>query len=64
MLAETPGRDASRLLGPDGFDSAMNYLFRDAAIDFFAKGTITADQFKDRLDSMLRRRIRKKSICP
>lgn len=54
MLAETWG-DASRLLGPDGFDSAMNYLFRDAAIDFFAKGTITADQFKDRLDSMLRR---------
>lgn len=53
MLAETWG-DASRLLGPDGFDSAMNYLFRDAAIDFFAKGTITADQFKDRLDSMLR----------
>ncbi len=54
MLAETWG-DASRLLGPDGFDSAMNYLFRDAAIDFFAKGTITADQFKDRLDSMLMR---------
>ena len=54
MLAETWG-DASRLLGPDRFDSAMNYLFRDAAIDFFAKGTISADQFKDRLDSMLMR---------
>ena len=54
MLAETWG-DASRLLGPDGFDSAMNYLFRDAAIDFFAKSAITADQFKDRLDSMLMR---------
>lgn len=54
MLAETWG-DASRLLGPDSFDSAMNYLFRDATIDFFAKGAITAGQFKDRLDSMLMR---------
>ena len=54
MLAETWG-DASRMLGPDGFDSAMNYLFRDAAIDFFAKGTITTGQLKDRLDSMLMR---------
>ena len=54
MLAETWG-DASRLLGPDGFDSAMNYLFRDAAIDFFALGAITADQFQDRLNSMLTR---------
>ena len=52
ILAETWG-NASRLLGPDGFDSAMNYLFRDAVIDFFAKGTITARQFQDRLDSML-----------
>lgn len=51
ILAETWG-DASRLLGPDGFDSAMNYLFRDAVIDFFANDTIPADQFKDRLDSM------------
>ena len=51
ILAETWG-DASRMLGPDGFDSAMNYLFRDAAIDFFAKGTIDAGQFRDRLDSM------------
>ena len=54
ILAETWG-DASRLLGQDGFDSAMNYLFRDAAIDFFARGTIDAEQFQDRLDSMLMR---------
>ena len=54
LLAETWG-DASRLLGPDGFDSAMNYLFRDAVIDFFAKSVITADQFGDRLNSMLMR---------
>ena len=54
LLAETWG-DASRLLGPDGFDSAMNCLFRDAVIDFFAKSVITADQFGDRLNSMLMR---------
>ena len=54
ILAETWG-DASRLLGPDGFDSAMNYLFRDAVIDFFARGAVTADQFKNRLDGMLMR---------
>ena len=54
LLAETWG-DASRMLGPYGFDSAMNYLFRDAVIDFFARGTITADQFRNQLDSMLMR---------
>ncbi|MBQ6514683.1 MAG: glycoside hydrolase family 13 protein [Clostridia bacterium] len=54
ILAETWG-DASRLLGPDGFDSAMNYLFRDAVIDFFARGAVTADQFKNRLVGMLMR---------
>ena len=51
ILAETWG-DASRLMGPDGFDCAMNYLFRDAVIDFFALGKIRAELFQDRLDSM------------
>lgn len=54
MLCETWG-DASNLLGPDGFDSAMNYVFRDAMIDFFARGKISAEQFQDRLNSMLMR---------
>lgn len=54
MLCETWG-DASRMLGSDGFDSAMNYLFRDAAVDFFARGSICAAQFNDRLNSMLMR---------
>ena len=54
ILAET-WSDASRLLGPDGFDSAMNYLFRDAAIDFFARSSITAERFRDRLNSLLMR---------
>ena len=54
MLCETWG-DASGLLGPDGFDSAMNYLFRDAMIGFFAHGSITAQALNERLNSMLMR---------
>lgn len=54
MLCETWG-DASRLLGPDGFDCAMNYLFRDAVIGFFAHGSISAPAFDKRLNSMLMR---------
>ena len=54
ILAETWG-DATRLLGPDGFDSAMNYLFRDGVIDFFAKGNLDAEEFRDRMNSMLMR---------
>ena len=54
MLCETWG-DASRLLGPDGFDCAMNYLFRDAVIAFFARGEITAETFSCRLNSILMR---------
>lgn len=48
MLCETWG-DASRLLGPDGFDSAMNYLFRDAMLAFFAHGSINARELNERL---------------
>ena len=54
MLGETWG-DASRLLGPDGFDSAMNYLFRDAVADFFARGAIDAQGLEKRLNGMLMR---------
>lgn len=54
LLAETWG-DASRLLGPDGFDSAMNYLFRDAAVAFFAGDAISAEVLQRRLDGMLAR---------
>lgn len=52
LLAETWG-DASRLLGPDGFDSAMNYLFRDAMADFFARDAIPAEVLLHRLNGML-----------
>ena len=54
MLCETWG-DASRLLGPDGFDSAMNYLFRDAMVDFFARSAIPAEALRDRLNGILMR---------
>ncbi len=54
LLCETWG-DASRMLGADGFDCAMNYLFRDALIDYFAHGSITEAEFNDRLNSMLMR---------
>ncbi len=54
LLAETWG-DASRLLGPDGLDCAMNYLFRDAVLDFFARGSMDAALFSDRMNSMLMR---------
>lgn len=54
LLAETWG-DASRLLGPDGFDSAMNYLFRDAMVDFFARDAIPAEVLQQRLNGTLMR---------
>lgn len=41
--------DSSPWLQGDQFDGVMNYLFRDAAMEFFAKRTITADRF----DAML-----------
>ena len=54
LLCETWG-DASNMLGPDGFDCAMNYLFRDAMIDYFAHGSITESIFSNRLMNMLMR---------
>ncbi len=54
LLCETWG-DASRLLGPDGFDCAMNYLFRDSMIDYFAHGSISETELEVRLTGMLMR---------
>ena len=62
MLCETWG-DASRMLGPDGFDCAMNYLFRDAMIGFFARGTISAAGLNDRLNGMLMRYSDEADLC-
>ena len=54
LLCETWG-DASNMLGPDGFDCAMNYLFRDSMIDFFAHGSISESELNVRLTNMLMR---------
>ena len=52
LLGETWG-DAGRLLKTDRLDSAMNYLFRDAAVDWLAKRRITPSELDHRLNSML-----------
>ena len=52
LLAETWG-SAAAMVGPGGFDCAMNYLFRDAAVACFAKYTLTETAFTDRLSAML-----------
>ena len=54
LLAETWG-DAGRMLGADGFDTAMNYLFRDAMVDYFARGAIGETALARRLSDMLMR---------
>ena len=53
FLAETWG-DASGLLnGGDLFDSAMNYLFRDALLDYFARNAINETTLDHRLQRIL-----------
>ena len=53
LLGETWG-DASRMVCEgDQFDCAMNYLFRDAMVDFFATERIDAAQLGMRLSHML-----------
>lgn len=54
MLAETWG-SAVRMIAPGTFDCAMNYLFRDAAVDFFAHESITPSEFRNRLAGMLQK---------
>jgi glycosidase len=53
LIGETWG-DAGRLVS-DGaaLDAAMNYLFRDAMVDYFAKGSIDEKQLDGRLQRML-----------
>ncbi len=52
FLAETWG-DATALVGKgDCFDSAMNYLFRDAMVSYFAKGSLSETAFIRRMEHM------------
>lgn len=53
LLGETWG-DAFRLVGNgDQMDSAMNYLFRNAVLDWIAKGKIRATDFDQRINHLL-----------
>lgn len=52
LIGET-WKDGRDLLRGDEMDSVMNYLFRDAAADFFAKRSIDAAEFDRRIQSML-----------
>ena len=52
LLAET-WKNGSDLLRGDQMDSIMNYLFRDACLDFFAQGIIDALDFDSRIQWIL-----------
>jgi glycosidase len=52
LLGETWG-DASRLLDGSTMDTVMNYLFRDAVLDFIAKREINAEELDGRLNALL-----------
>ncbi|RKZ31085.1 alpha-glycosidase, partial [bacterium] len=45
--------DGTPWLGGDEFDAVMNYRFRDACVEFFAKSNITPEDFLDRLGGYL-----------
>lgn len=45
--------DASPWLQGDQFDATMNYRFRNPAIDYFIDGSITTEEFNDRLYAVL-----------
>lgn len=45
--------DSMPWLQGDQFDAVMNYPFTQSALDFFAKGTINADQFAQRISHVL-----------
>ena len=52
LLGETWG-DAGRLVNGNRLDSAMNYLFRDAAVAWLAKDALPASEFGCRLNRAL-----------
>ena len=52
LLGETWG-DAGKLVSINRLDTAMNYLFRDAAVDWLANGKIGPTELDHRLNRML-----------
>ncbi len=53
LLGETWGDAAKLVSSGDQLDSAMNYLFRDAAVDYFAHGRIGEAELDERIQHML-----------
>jgi glycosidase len=45
-------RDGSPWLKGDEFDAVMNYVFRDAVLDFFARGRTSASELADSLEKL------------
>lgn len=52
LVAET-WKNGSDMLRGDQVDSVMNYLFRDAVVDYFATGEIDAHEFDHLINRML-----------
>lgn len=52
ILAETWHENTDMLKG-DQFDSLMNYPFRDAVTEYFARGRITTDEFDARINKII-----------
>lgn len=52
ILGET-WRENRDMLRGDQMDSVMNYIFRDAVVDFFAKGSIACREFDSRINRIL-----------
>ncbi|MCH5155649.1 MAG: alpha-glycosidase [Clostridiales bacterium] len=49
--------DSASYLNGDQFDSIMNYAFTKAMLDYFARGTLSAQGLCDRLNSLLMRNM-------
>lgn len=52
LLGETWGEAGRMLNGNDQCDAVMNYLFRDAMVDYFALGVINEEELDHRLERM------------
>lgn len=52
IMAET-WKENSDMLKGDQFDSVMNYLFRDAVVNFFGKANISSFEFNSRINRFI-----------
>lgn len=63
LLGETWGDAARMLNGNDQFDTVMNYLFRDAMVEYFARGAIDARELDCRLQRILMKYPQETALC-